>query len=534
MKTKYISLLICIMLALVSAGCSDHDEMNIVGGGPQTTNLRLRIAMSSNSPSTRATENPTGGEIGDGLRVGQYNENSIYSIYLYCYTSVDGINAAGNTPVRLLAFAKDVNFHPAPGDIKADKTIEKIIDFKLNDYVYNTNDQFIAAINTSAALTSTTLGGLRNELITQTVQNTLGGQIKDCDRFAMSNADDSEFKGGIGIETDPYEIEIKVERLAARIDFAYSKDALAADKFGIDAGNGYYEYAVEGNNDKVHLTHVRATNVMQAPSYLIKRLAADKDETPSYLADETNPATKYVVEPTTWSKNLSSEEHFGYWFGDSRYTNASATYNTGWFRDQDKVSNHFASGSGHDAFTDGTSLDEVDNDWNYYILGYANENTMIAENTLHNYTTGLVLKATYCPENVYKMAGATPIVDTEYVNGDTFWRWHSIDHNVDMYFSSQSAAEEYAALQTDHSVIFPYQDAQCYYNVWLRHENIVDDPTTTMMEFGIVRNNIYRVCVEFTGIGMPDLPLDMETPENIRMFIFVRKWNLITHPVIEI
>lgn len=532
----YVAALLYALLALLLAGCSNDNMVEEAEADAIGNQLQLRIVMKSQHAGTRAvtTADPTGGEIGDGLRAGNYNENNIYTIYLYQYNSPQGINAPDDTPVNLLAFDENVNFKPTAGDVKPDKSIEKIVELNVGAYRYQSNDHYIAVVNSKLYRSGITLGELRNEILTFTWQQS-GSDAKSCDMFAMSNANDSRFEGGLGTKADPMIVAVDVERTAARIDFAYSQDAMDAGKFRIAGGK--YIYKVEDTNDEVYLSHVRATNVKQQGSYLIKRLAESESATPVYLADETNPASKYVVEPHTWTKSLAAMENgtlpLSFWYGSSWYGNAVGNHNsveTPWFTDKDRV--HIGSGN---AFTDGTTLDEEERDWHYYILTYANENTMRAAETLHNYTTGLILKATYSPEFVYGSidVNGVPVVDGTYSMGTTFWRWHDIDTNADRYFSNKAAAEAYQALHP-HSIVFEYADGQCYYNVWLRHENIVNDPTTTMMEFGIVRNNIYRVCVEFTGIGMPDIPDDMTTAESIRMFIYVRKWNLISHPTIEI
>lgn len=527
-----------MLSALTVVGCS-HDNVIDDTAEDVGNKLTLRISMAAPSGHSRATSNPTGGENGDGWRVGRYNENNIYDVYLYKYSSADGINASDDTPATLLAYEKGVNFKPAPGDADSEGNIVKDVTFDVGNYTYKVtnNDHYIVAVNTEMMGMNPTLGQLRNGLITHTCRQE-GTLMKDYDRFTMANAHDSQFMGGEGSKANPYVVKVDVERTTARLDFAYSTAAMTAGKFRIEGGNYIYKALEADNNDEVCLTHVRATNIMQAPSYLIKRLAASESEAPIYVADETNPATKYVVEPTTWSKTIEDAEmgklNFSYWFNNSWYLHAVNTYNSlsePWFRPEDRV--HVGSG---DAFTDGTSLDETDHDWQFYVLDYANENTMLAEQTLHHYTTGLILKATYMPEKVYKAVDTgtgTLTLDAAYTNGKTFWRWHDVDTNKDIFFSNEAAANAYQSLHP-HSLVYPYTDGQCYYNVWLRHENIESDPTTTMMEFGIVRNNIYRVCVEFTGVGMPDVPDDMTTPENIRMFIYVRKWNLIEHPAIEI
>lgn len=534
----YLGILLMSVLTLLACSPAGFDDGG--GNGPsnaQGNRLLLSIGLALPKGSSGITGNPTGGEEGDGWRVGQNHENDVHDVCLYWYSSADGINASDETPVTLLAHETDVNLTYQASEADENGVIVKELEMNVGKFTYNAhgNDHFIVAINTDALGENTTLGKLRNQLISYTCRQT-GSQIRDYDYFAMSNANESRFEGGAGSKENPYRVSVDVERITARIDFAYSLAAKASGDFSIQDGQYVYR-AMNTEADKVFLTHVRATNVMQAPSYLIKRLAASETQKPQYLADEDNPATQYVVEPTTWSKTVQAVDDnlldFNYWFRDSWYKTAVETYDSAtspWFRDRDRV--HCGSGN---AFTNGTSLDEKEMDWQYYVLDYANENTMRAEHTLHHYTTGMILKATYLPEKVYGAVDADdkPVLDEAYAKGKTFWRWHDVDTNEDLFFSNEEAALAYQNLHA-HSVVFPYTDAQCYYNVWLRHENIIDDPTTTMMEFGIVRNNIYRVCVEFTGIGMPDIPDDMTTPETIRMYIYVRKWNLIEHPEIQI
>lgn len=539
MKNRFHTYITALLLsALALTGCS-HDDVAEEETRSNGSQLKLRITVSAPAGHTRATANPTGGEHGDGWRIGRYNENNIYDVYLYKFSSSQGINAPDDTPVTLLAFEKYVNFRPEPEDADVNGIISKELTFNVGSYLYEAgnNDHFIAAINTDILGVNTTLGRLRNELIGHTCRQ-MGDQMKHYDRFTMANARDSHFEGGSGTEADPYVVSIDVERTAARLDFAYSEAAQAAGKFRIQ--DGKYIYKVAGTDDELHLTHVRATNVNQAAPYLIKRLAASAGETPVYLADETNQASKYVVEPTTWTKTkdaaAANSLNTNYWFRDSWYLTAHDNYKTTWFRDQDKVHVGGNDTNEHNAFTDGTTIDEKDHDWQYYVLSYANENTMLADETHQDYTTGLILKGTYVPHEVYSDANATTgvcTVDATYTAGTTFWRCHLVDTNEDLYFSNVAAANAYKIFHPL-SVVYPYENGQCYYNVWLRHENVIDDPTTTMMEFGIVRNNIYRVCVEFSGIGMPDIPEDMVTPETVRMYIYVRKWNLIEHPVIEL
>ncbi|MDE6422957.1 MAG: fimbria major subunit, partial [Muribaculaceae bacterium] len=62
---------------------------------------------------------------------------------------------------------------------------------------------------------------------------------------------------------------------------------------------------------------------------------------------------------------------------------------------------------------------------------------------------------------------------------------------------------------------------KCYYNLWLRHYNDenADPQLSYPMEYAIVRNNIYRVALSFSGPGDPTPT--MREPDTMQARIFV-------------
>lgn len=75
-----------------------------------------------------------------------------------------------------------------------------------------------------------------------------------------------------------------------------------------------------------------------------------------------------------------------------------------------------------------------------------------------------------------------------------------------------------------------YKDGVCYYQYWIRHANNGDNDNMGIMEFAIVRNNIYKISVSaIEGLGMPD-PFDGEDvkDENGSLFLkvnlYVKDW----------
>ncbi len=84
-----------------------------------------------------------------------------------------------------------------------------------------------------------------------------------------------------------------------------------------------------------------------------------------------------------------------------------------------------------------------------------------------------------------------------------------------------------------------YQDGLCYYPYWIRHSN--NNATDAgIMEFGIVRNNIYKLKVNsFSGLGKPlpyipttDKPDTLDEESFVQIFVTVKPWKVIVHPEI--
>lgn len=87
-----------------------------------------------------------------------------------------------------------------------------------------------------------------------------------------------------------------------------------------------------------------------------------------------------------------------------------------------------------------------------------------------------------------------------------------------------------------------YNDGKCYYPYWIRHANNNNPDQTTgvqdmskrlmgIMEFGIVRNNIYDLTVTgingFGSVDIPDVDEDDEhTKLGIRVVLYVKDWTL--------
>lgn len=68
-----------------------------------------------------------------------------------------------------------------------------------------------------------------------------------------------------------------------------------------------------------------------------------------------------------------------------------------------------------------------------------------------------------------------------------------------------------------------YYKGLCYYIWWLRHSNDVSDVTNGLMEYAVVRNNIYKVEVSSVASIGGDVPDDTE----IMAHVYVKDWVLL-------
>lgn len=542
-RLEHIVRLMLMVIAVSMLSACRHAGQQDFSGDKVTGNVALRISMGATGSASHVAPrhasaqrvSPQGGEHGDGLEAGQHHENDIHTISLYAYKG--SINGDASTPVRLVAHLTGLDLTPEQAAI-VDGMYEytlRVDDRFINGYVFSPADKFIVVTN-QVSIGASTLGELRDAFVMKPVEKVAAGEaINGCTDFVMSNEKESSYAQGIGSFENPHLIRVQIERITARVDFVTTGSTIDTDHQSLR-----YE-AVDGPKAKkvgdVYVSHVRVMNAMQAPSYVIKRLAGSESDASIYLADEDKPARKIVVEPYSWQKGTADADMLNSWYGASHIRQVQ-TLGDEWFRDADRVHLVGTDGS-HDGFDVGVSTDE----WNdtYYVLDYVNENTMLPEHTDGRVTTGVMIRAVYRPSRVVRLAADGTVVDDEnYTYGQSFWRYRPFEREFDetkvLYFASEADAAAYMSAHADTPAeITAYEQARCYYPVFLRHDNTRNTPEMDCMSFGIVRNNIYRLKVGFTGPGYPTPDTSVEVdPEGLRPYIYVRKWYKITHPEIEL
>lgn len=542
MLAVLVSMMVACTQSVLEMGDDAMSEQVNPKSGPKLV-LRVTYGRIGNAARqfapTRAV--PNGGEDGDGREKGGEHENRIMNLCLYKF--VGDINSSATTPVEKVTFVNHIE-----GETKTDNP-DGSITYELPVYVdraFTFSDSFyyIVALNTGD-INVNTLGELRDKLVEYPwlMYGSTFMSGRGC--FAMSNEGASHFLGGNGSEENPYVISTDVERVAARLDFCTNGSVISDGQLKFPV----YTTSMSNTYADVFVSHVRGFNLMQKPTYLIKRISDSESGEKHYLIDEIAGAryqlggdtkTMYVEEPHTWVKEAATTSDLRTWFGDTRYGVFSESQGATelWCTNTYKV--HTGTG---DAFTNGTSTDAWGN--NFYVVDYTNENTMTPDGTHGNTATGIFLRAIYVPRVVYGSVDGDglPVADDTYAKGKDFWRYLPFSTDVTeeqaLYFSSLEAVNAYrTAHPEDIPIITHYYKGICYYVTYMRHDNTGHGDNIAdiaPMEFGIVRNNIYRLRVGFNGPGYNVLPTEEKIePEGIKPYIFVKKWNYIVHPEIEI
>lgn len=606
------------------------------------------------TPDTKASDNPTGGEEGDGNEAGTYNENYVENVALFFVQQTKGIQNADATIVGKLFINDDELTHPEDGDVTTNyvKTAEPIL---ISAKYYTVIKEQIEKGNTPryAVLAITNLAdGEENAFYksitegTSTVKNLQEAVIAEGKTnidgekgtFVMASSGESyvTFEKYNNSKEDPARLSVTVERLSARIDFK----ATRVD--GQEKANVYPVFAKDKDGKmtdnqiaSVTLTDMAVVNQFKGYVYDFKRVSVGNNVAQiTWLGDETPAAgvqTNYVLDYDFGTKTVNADDGSLTMSDDVR---ANIYTNHVFARDphtHQTLSAYWATYfNGSYKLTEQTTYDRVQ---------YVNENTTIQNAQKNGYSTGVVFKGTATMLKAYErkfsstednadvyvtsiawsdnLANGTDVVymykgmpyrDLESIQqlfvqkpingkleGDvvdktaTGWNFAgkagkeavaainslSALETYKGYFASTDLGyrkyldniynelskvtdnikwigvrneiswETYKATLTEEILNNEYnikvgtgKSVDCYYPYWIRHSNNKDAAVMGIMEFGIVRNNIYKLSVSsLNGFGItelnPDTP-DEHTESYLSVDLYVKDWVLRYNEDIEL
>ena len=323
--------------------------------------VKVTVEGSGDTRASRADKGPQGGEGGDDREPGINHENDVNSLTVLLYESgKDDLTEADAkidyvytfTGLKSLSSTSGVTYTTGPREI---------------DPVIVGKSYHVLVIANAGDMTSRCKGKKISEIRDMQMDKvcTRNDVIANFTDFVMSSKTDAkiDFSGksgsGTGTESDPYMVDVNIERLAARIDI------IPTATFD-GTSHCYYYNVMDGTNvvGGFKLESVTPTKVMTSGEYLIKRVSSDK-AVPSVTyfgletKDDDNKATNYVVCP--WTKDRAG-------LTLAKAVGPASLYNV-----------------------KKTTVGEAS-----YILDYVMENT--TTDNAEDYSTGLIFKGKYYEE----------------------------------------------------------------------------------------------------------------------------------------
>lgn len=393
MKTITLSLL-ALLLVMSFASCASDTTSDLpLPSKDMKAYLQVKVTVdgSGDTRASRAVTEPQGGEEGNGREPGINHENDVNSLTVLLYKSDKDDLSDDNATIDYVYTFTNLNkvTPPTSGKDATYTTVPKEIDAAIVDKNYH-----VIVIANADDMTSRCKGQKIKDVrdLQMSKVCTRDADITKFSNFIMSSKKDAKIDfTKEGSETNPYLVEVDIERLAARIDIIPNAEYNKTDQ-------GYYYNVMDGTNvvGGFKLESVTPTKVMKSGEYLIKRVSSDKKvSSVTYYGEElmdakSKASTNYVVCPWTKERTgltLSNAE------GPASLYNVKKTTST--------------------STTDPS-----------YILDYVMENT--TTDNEETYSTGLIFKGKYYEETEWDKTTTRPKVGAKGIDKEyTYTLRHS-------------------------------------------------------------------------------------------------------------
>lgn len=562
-------LLGALLLTAMLTACGESDDLQT--GQPATGAGKQYVSLTFTMPTREQTSragNPTGGEGGDGYEQGQDNENTISTAVAFFFqNNRAGVNGDANTPVRYMYFD---DFTDTEGNGNGIDRVYKTAPMP-TDLYGEYNVLVVANPGTDRWWTkATTLGSVRDHLLTRAWTES-GGNYSD---FLMSSAKDAviEISEANNTVTNAANTTVDVERMAARVDYKTLNSYTCTDPNYTNA-----TVEIEGA--------VLVNNLTQPGSYAMKRVStATKDGTITYLGNETlgtgGLPDNWVLDPTTNNKATAT---FGvswkdgnasgpnWWSGKATTGTAITKNNEQWnilgytlenitapdetkhgyntavvfkakFTPAEGSVAHYQAGNTFFAYgsTIYASMEDMMTDFNRQTTAEMDaainncvgwDDVTAFARTLHD-GDPCGYKA-WLQEQIDESKSLDDVKAsltwTSYMRGE--FGYSATLGADDIYTVSIKQDNKKTAKLLAEYGARTYEDATCYYTWWIRHANDGDDKTYGVMEYAIVRNNIYELDV--TAIHSLGGYIPNEEEQGFIVTVYVKDWTLLETEHIE-
>lgn len=452
MKKNYLLSAAAAFLLAVT-GCSDDIENGGNSGGEDDGNhayMNVRISTVADGPMTKAdpsspnTDGGSGwGEDGNGW-LGELpgkNEGMVYNVNIFLFETnvntlskadhLDFLNGEANPTVAGYGYydvktgngldASEGGSEPNHGSRNIRITMNSDLDENPKNY------QVFAIVNAGADLKTkiTSLKELRDYVAEGTVIAKNGTDVANANEFLMSthkmvsDATPANFPSIVSLSSqntaeNPAKTAVYVERLAARIDLTYNTPV--EGKVALDFDN---ESSPVNKQGTFHLTGYTLINQWQGNTKMFKQVSPIVD---SYEEDlemnaqynEGDPLRYLGDEIWQWDPTSKPNGLFNFVLSESFIEKTLADVaNNKW---ENLYRNYFNEGlndvnkvTAIPLNNPPVSYEDPVNNRTYYPISYVRENTLNTSAQVHGYSTGVIFRTKFTPNEDFKM--------TEYVNG---------------------------------------------------------------------------------------------------------------------
>ena len=473
MKTMFkVWAVIAMTVGLFSCNNDDGPDSPITPPGilgNAETYATIRVAMPSGEVVIKAT--PEGG---DGVEAGSDEENKFNSVSLYFFHPTDDV-CMGTMELTSADFGQATD--GAAETITYTTSKPKKIGIVGTFDVYAVVNGKVEGVGPGTSLTA---------FVDKTVEEAVA--IKSSDMLMTNSAHAQTVISETSTEKTPASLSVTVERTAAKITYTATQ-----------AGNKYTVTKKDNTvtDDMAQIVGYRLVN-LRTDSYLFRKRGGNDGNIQNDDRWAALDGNNYVIDNKFKEKTpelAGNETQFPIWRAAAYKTDAT-----------DFIT------------TLPTAVNKED------LLTYCMENTMPAVSQLNGYTTGIVFKAVYQPKEILTWPegnndyeGENKFTAKPYAKGTDFYRY------AGQLYADKDDIVKFFKLDADTPLIDTYTGngeseggAVCYYTYWIKHNPNTTEGNLGIMEYGIVRNNAYKLKVtQISGLGdATDPEIDPDTPDE--------------------
>lgn len=529
-RLKYMSMMgLAALLLTTWSACSDDTD---IPGGENPEEARayttVTIAVPNGVAETRA--GTTADTDDNTTEVGSEDEYKVKTANLYLFPGGAGSSFGSATLKEIISIAQFTQM-ASTADAKTIVWTSKKTALTPGDYRI-----YIVVNGTVNGVTDGSKGSLTeaNFLAKTTVEAT--GVIDAVPEAGLVMA--SRSPKSDNMNTLPYIAQTITkdpeQTIAATVERMMGKITVTAGGANVSsAPNVYTSFSTTvntiGNITNITLTGYYVVNARKE-GYYFRHVDKENSATSSLTVDNYGNSTTslpYVVDPKTYSKTYTGTPA------------ALAGSYAGWYLQGSGAFGllSFSSFLGTYTAMPGYSSAAAET----RVAAYCHENTMLKDKQKNGYTTGIVFKAEIAPSKMMqKKTGSGGVEESS-----TFTSMSEIFYHSGIFYKDIAALKEAGVLLADGTTSstgssddLKKNDVQCfkrgsadgkfvcYYPYWIKDipsENTAED----VMEFGIVRNNVYKVTVTgIQGVGKDgvteDIITDTETDDPTTVLLNVK------------